>query len=60
MPSKWWVLALSMTRTEFGSGYGFIASRRTDKYSLNSALVQDLVMMSRCRTPDREIAGRIE
>jgi len=49
-----------MTRTEFGSGYGFIALRSTDKYSWKSALVQDLVIMSRWRMPEREIAGRIE
>lgn len=49
-----------MTRTEFGLGYGFIASRSVDKYFRNSRLVQDLVKISRWRIPESEIARRIE
>jgi hypothetical protein len=55
-----WMLALSMTMTEFGLGNGFMTSRSPSIKLLNSRAVYGWSSTARCRIPSRERAGRIE
>jgi len=56
-----WIAQLSMTRTEFAAGYGFIKSRRSRIKSINVSFVNEPSRILMCRIPSSlEIAGRME
>ena len=46
-----WIAQLSMTITEFGSGNGFMCSRRRSMNCLNVAVQNDPSTMSQCKMP---------
>jgi hypothetical protein len=54
------MLALSITITEFGPGYGFMLSRSPSMKLLKLAALYEPARTSRCKTPLRERAGSTE
>jgi hypothetical protein len=60
MPATLWMLALSITNTEFGMGQGCIWSNTPATKCPNSSPVNEWSKTSKCRIPSSDKAGRIE
>lgn len=60
IPGTLWMLALSMTNTEFGMGQGCIWSNTPETKCANSSPENEWSRTSKCRIPLSDNAGRIE